>query len=196
MGTPRPREGEMCVPVLTAHAGMCQGWNPAPQGCFHTATQGGPRPHRVPCPGGYRIWDSEVGKGDQDSGQSLQEAERSWQGLGHTSSAADRGGDNVRSQRAGTWHLSGVARACKNQQIMENVGVGACRPLGMTAGWFWLQITTGQGPWHLRGKPGGGRGSLPSAAHARCPSIGSRHVSLPASPEVPRQQAQQSQLAV
>ena len=44
-----------------------------------------------------------------------------------------------------------VARACENQQIIENVGEEACRLFGMMAGGFWLQFTIGQGPWTFKG---------------------------------------------
>lgn len=65
-------------------------------------------------------------------------------------------------------------------------------------GGLWLQSPLDQSPGHLREQPGGDRESLLSAASASCPSIGSQHVSLlptDTSPEVPRHQAGQSQLA-
>lgn len=85
---------------------------------------------------------------------------------------------------------------------MESVGEEArshCRLFRVTIGWILASVPIGKAPGHLRGQPGGGRGALLSAACASCPSIGSQSVSPPApdaSPEVPRHQAQQSQLVV
>ena len=103
VGKPRPREGEVHVQVLTAHMRTCQDSNPYLLS-FHTAFRRDLGSHGVQSSGSCRSGASEVAKLNRTGGQTLREAERSWQRLGDSPSLA---GEKVGSQRAGMGHIPG-----------------------------------------------------------------------------------------
>lgn len=78
---------------------------------------------------------------------------------------------------------------CKSMQILGGVGEEArsySELLRTTAGWIPASVPIDQDSWAFKGAARRGRGTLPSAACASCPSIGSQHVSPPAHQRQPR----------